>query len=102
MIGFVFVCLAVASTACGIVSYKLYCKVETALILFTTIVLMMLAPVFNFLALQQLSVDEVYMATSFNNLIVLSLSYYVLGERVNKRQFIGAALVFTGVIIYLV
>ncbi len=102
MSGYVFTFFAILSTSLGVVTYKLFSRSKKAYIFIVTVTLMLLAPVFSFLALTQLSVDEVYMATSLNSLLVLILSFYILRERVSHRQIKGALLVFLGVCVYMV
>ncbi|CAH6900180.1 EamA domain-containing protein [Vibrio chagasii] len=100
--GHVFVFFAITSTSLGLVIYKKWAKNKLKMTLLTAIILMLFAPVFNFIALKYLSIDVVYMATSLNGLVVLFLSRYLLNEDVRHEQLIGALLVFFGVCVYMI
>lgn len=99
--GYFFVFLAITSTSLGIVIYKVWSKNKRNITLLITIIFMVLAPIFSFIALKYLSIDLVYMATSLNGMIVLLMSRFFLNENVNHDQLIGAFLVFLGVCIYM-
>lgn len=102
MLGYLFVLGAVFATSAGVVVYKKYTRSKNVVTLITTIVLLLLAPISSFNALQYLTVDVVYMATSLNGLIVLCMSQFFLKENVEYNQLLGAVLVFVGVSIYMV
>jgi len=98
--GYLYVMCAVLATSFGLVSYKYYSKHRKKIYLLLTIGLFLLAPVCNFMALEYLTVDVVYMATSINGFIVLLMSHLVLHEVVRPQQYLGALLVVSGVIVY--
>ncbi|MEZ8169578.1 EamA family transporter [Vibrio sp. 10N.222.54.F12] len=102
LIGYLFVFAAILATSIGVVTYKEYSRNKSKITLFFTVALLMLAPIISFNALQYLSVDVVYMATSLNGLVVLFMTRFFLKENVTCNQFMGAVLVFIGVSVYMV
>jgi len=84
----------------GQIVYKLYANTSKIYYLALTIFFFILAPFFSYIAMKQISVDMVYMATSLNSLLILSLSALILKEHVNKRQILASLIIFLGVVIY--
>jgi len=93
---------ALIAASFGQVFYKLYSNTSKLYYLPLTILCFVSAPLFSYLTMKKLSVDLVYMATSLNSFIILSLSALVLKEHVNKKQIFASLIIFLGVVIYAV
>lgn len=92
--------IALILTALGQLSFKLYSLRKGIWRLGLTILLFAGVPVFNYLALNGLSLDTVYMAASLTIILVMILSRIVLKEHISREQIFGSIIIAAGIVLY--
>lgn len=99
---FSYFCLiaAILSTAFGQFFYKNYVITKVKWYFMATIILFLITPIFSFFALQNISIDVVYIFTALTIFIVMILSRIFLKERIKQNTYIGVFFILVGVIIY--
>lgn len=97
---YLFLLGAILSTAFGQVFYKKYTTSRNQIYLITTVSLFVLAPIFSYIALQNISIDVVYVFTALTVFIVMLLSKFFLKEVIKKKTFQGVFLVLLGIVLY--
>ena len=100
ILNYLFLILAIVSTASGQFFYKKYSLTNKYYFLILTLGLFVITPVFSFFALKKIEIDIVYMFTSLTILIVLGLSIVFLKEKIELKTHIGILLIIVGVIVY--
>ena len=92
--------IAVFCTALGQFFYKKFSLTRNKKYYLLTIILFLLTPCFSFIALQNISIDIVYIFTALTIFIVIFLSRFFLKEKISTRIYIGIFFILIGVIIY--
>lgn len=92
--------VAILSTALGQFFYKKFSLRKKYKYYIIAIVLFLLAPIFSFIALQNISIDIVYMFTSLTILLVLLFSRFFLKEDIDLKTYYGILSIIIGVIAY--
>ena len=95
-----FLISAILSTAFGKFFYKKYSVTGIKKYYVFTILLFLSTPVFSFFALQQISIDIVYVFTALTIFVVMLLSKIFLKEDIEQNTYKGVFFILLGVIIY--
>ena len=95
-----FLSLAVLFTALGQVLYKLSFVYNKRYYLALAVLAFVFVPLFNYRALMDLTIDIVYLSTSFIMVLVMLFSVILLKERIYKQQIYGAIFIVLGIILY--
>lgn len=96
----VFLVMAIFCASAGQVLYKAFTSNRKYSFLALTIALFLLTPLFSYLALKELTIDIVYVATSMNSIIILLMTSLFLRESVTTKQYLGAIITTVGVAVY--
>ena len=88
------------ATSVGQVMYKAYSSNKKGYMLVITVTMFVATTPFSYMALRELTIDLVYIATSLNSILVLTMSSVFLKEIVSREQYIGALVTTLGVAIY--
>ena len=100
MFSYFFLISAILSTAFGQFFYKKYSLTGKRKYYSFTIFLFLITPVFSFFALQQISIDIVYVFTALTIFVVMLLSKIFLKEDIQRNTYKGVFLILVGVVIY--
>ena len=100
VIYYLFLAGSVIFTALGQLFYKMFWRERTITFFLLTVGSFVLVPFLNYMALIKIPLDIVYMFMSNNIVLVLLLSVAVLGERMYLKQYIGAAIIVLGIVVY--
>ncbi len=100
IIYYIFLTLALLSTAFGQVFYKYYFQAGRKVWFLLAVSTFFSAAFFSFLALKKLTIDIVYMSTSITLVMVIILSRLWLNETIHKNKIIGSFLIISGIILY--
>lgn len=92
--------LAILATAAGHVLFKWGALHESLLWRVAGVGMWGLAPIFSLLALRQLSVGEVYVATAITPVITTFAGLTLFREHVSRRTATGIAVVVFGVFLF--
>ena len=92
--------LAILLTAVGQLFFKFYFNTKKKIYLFTALSTFIIVPICSLYALSGLPIDTVYMSTSVTIVIVLFGGYFLLGEKLMKKQILGSIFIILGIIIY--
>lgn len=91
---------AVLTTALGQFFYKKFALNKKKIYLIISVSLFAMVPLFNFIALKEISIDIVYMSTSLTIILVIFLSKVFLNEKVDIKLYSGVLIILLGIIIY--
>jgi len=91
---------AVLTTALGQFFYKKFALNKKKIYLIISVSLFAIVPLFNFIALKEISIDIVYMSTSLTIILVIFLSKVFLNEKVDIKLYSGVLIILLGIIIY--
>ncbi len=97
---YIYALMGVVFTALGQLLYKQYFNRKQKIFLGLAILFFISVPYWNYKALTRLSIDLVYMLASLTILIVVTFSIGLFGEKVSKQQWLAAALIILGIILY--
>lgn len=93
--------VAVASAAFAQVSYKLFfLRDKRRALLLQAFGLFATAQIAFFLALTQLEIGVVYMATGLIHVLILGLSRFVLDEHITSDHLIAVGAIVLGLVVY--
>lgn len=92
---------ALVTTALGQVTYKLYFRERQRRVLAMAIAFFCCAPPSAYLALRSgMEVGFVYVSTAMTHVLVLALSWRLLGEQVKRDHVIAMTFIATGLVLY--
>ena len=91
---------AIMATASAQIFYKLVFRYNKSRLLLLSILFFFAASVFTYLALGALNIGLVYMSMAVTQLLIVALSYFVLGERLTMSHGFGMVLIISGLFIY--
>ncbi|MDH5721457.1 MAG: EamA family transporter [Spirochaetia bacterium] len=97
-----FLVLALFITAFAHLSYKKYYIEKKRLWYVVTILSFIMASFCGFMSLRGLSIDIVYLSTSFTMIIISVFSKIWLKENITKNKIFGSFFIVLGIIIYAV
>ncbi|MFD1316083.1 SMR family transporter [Namhaeicola litoreus] len=97
---YLYLALAISFTAFGQFFYKKYTKDHKFSHLVIALLLFLLIPILNFLALRSIKIDIVYMLTSLTILIVVFLSRIFFNENIDRKTLVGISFIILGLICY--
>lgn len=92
--------VSLGCTALAQLAFKLHFRTRARLPLFCAIGLFLMVPFTTYQALRGLELATVYVATAASQLLVVLVSLALMGERYSPRQYLGFALVLSGIVIF--
>jgi multidrug transporter EmrE-like cation transporter len=95
-----FLAAALVTNAGAQLLYKGYARSRRAALLPLTVLAFVFVPYFNYEALKGLSIDVVYMATSLTIVMVALGSMAFFAERLERKHYLGGALILIGILVY--
>lgn len=100
LLPWIYTIIAVTMTSLGHVLFKSYSNTKRKMLLIMTATVFVLIPVFSFLALQELSIAQVYLCTAAVPVLTTLGAKFILGEHTHKHHYIGLSFITIGTIIY--
>ena len=88
-------------TTIGHIFFKRYAIAKNFILLAITLFLFLCIPVFSYLALQNLSIDQLYICTAFVPVLTVLSGKFFFREHVRQNHAIGIALTMIGTFFYL-
>ena len=92
--------LAILGTALGQFFYKLFFQTKNYRNLILTLGCLTSVPIFTLIALRNLSLDTVYVATSITIGLTTILAVTFLNEKLSRKDWLAIGCIIMGVIIY--
>ena len=97
---YLYLVLLILFTALGQVLYKQYYVTKNRIYFAVAILLFILLPFINYLALKKLPLDVVYINSACIIVTINIISYIVLKEKLNMKQIAGICFIIIGLISY--
>jgi multidrug transporter EmrE-like cation transporter len=98
--GYVFLGLTIICTVAAQVSYKLYFRRLDRRLLAWTMLFFVAVPLCSYMALRVIPLDDVYVSTALTIAMATVGSLWLLGESLERRQWLGIVLLIAGVVVY--